>query len=104
MMPTGQLDLFTSAPIEVPAAPVTVRRQAPLLGLGEVRYTRSRAGRDCDDCSAAQAAARSGGPVPFRRRTAWLRKTSTTSTFLCEAHKAGREAADRIAGLREVAR
>jgi len=98
-----QLDLFTGNPPERPALVVRVRAKAALAA-GEVRYMRSRAGRDCDDCWSVQhAAVRSGGPVPFRARTAWVRKTTTTMTFLCNAHKTDRESTDRAGGLPDAA-
>jgi len=102
----GQLDLFTGNPPEHPertAPPMRARAKAALAA-GEVQYARSRAGRDCDDCWSVQhAAVRSGGPVPFRARTAWLRKTTTTMTYLCNAHKTDRETTDRAAGLPNAA-
>jgi len=100
----GQLDLFTGNPPERAPAPVVRPRAKAALVAGEVQCARSRAGRDCDDCWFVQhAAVRSGGPVPFRARTAWVRKTTTTVTFLCHAHKTDRETTDRAGGLPDAA-
>ncbi|GAA1423020.1 hypothetical protein [Catellatospora coxensis] len=92
----GQLDLFTGAPVDVPAAPVTVRRSAPPpLEPGQVRYTTFRGQRDCEDCGHAQAAAyEAGRPVPTRRRATASRQTAAGRTYLCELHKTDRQAAD----------
>jgi len=96
MTPTGHLDLFTSTSIGFPAAPATVRRQAPPLGPGEVRYDTFRGQRDCDDCWHAQATAKADGtPIPFRRKATSARRTPTTITYLCGPHKVSRWFDDR---------
>lgn len=93
----GQLDLFTGATVDRPAAPpVAVRRAAKApLEPGQVRYASFGGTRDCDDCWQAQAAAsRAGTPVPLRRRAAHSRETTAGRAYLCEPHKLDRQSTD----------
>ncbi|GAA1388943.1 hypothetical protein [Catellatospora chokoriensis] len=93
----GQLDLFTGAATDRPAAPPVVRRavKAP-LERGQVRYASFGGQRDCDDCWQAQAAANAAGTrVPLRRRASSSRETTAGKAYLCEPHKLDRQASDK---------
>lgn len=87
---SGQLDIF-GQPTEEPAPTPSSRRIPRQLAPGEVKWTATHAGRNCDDCwSAQEAANRAGLPVPARQPVRWRLNTDTDVMHLCSSHASAR--------------